>query len=124
MTEPDTPKRTRFPTYWLSGAATIVLIWFFSSTNAPQPIKAMRAGSSTITTTEVRSLVGLTAADVRSRLGKPGSVQLRSSPLWGNQPNADECWRYMNRVTHKDSGTKLGVALYLSKGRCIKADTF
>lgn len=101
-----------------------LLYWFLFPAKAPNQIKALRAGSITFKTQEVQTLVGMRAADLRLRLGKPGSVQLRSSPLWGSQPNADECWRYSKRVLHEDSGTKLGLVVYLTSGSCVKAGTF
>lgn len=102
----------------------VLAYWFFFSPKPPKPIRALRAGSQTIATDEVQTLVGLSAVDLRERLGKPSNVQLRSSPLWGNQPNADECWRYMQRVLHEASGTKLGLAVYLTEGKCVKASTY
>jgi len=126
---PESPKPNRglfssIPIQAFSIPLMILAYWFFFSPKPPKPIRALRAGSQTIATDEVQALVGLSAADLRERIGKPGNVQLRSSPLWGNQPNAEECWRYMNRVLHEDSGTKLGLAVYLTEGRCIKAATF
>jgi hypothetical protein len=127
MTEPTRPQKGFFssiPRQAYSIPLMILAYWFFFSPKPPKPIGALRAGSQAIATDEVQTLVGLSAADLRERIGKPDNVQLRSSPLWGNQPNAEECWRYTNRVLHEDSGTKLGLAVYLTGGRCIKAATF
>ena len=127
MTETPTPRRSVFsslPMQVYSIPLMVLAYWFFFSPKPPKPIRALRAGSQTIATDEVQTLVGLSAADLRERLGKPSSVQLRSSPLWGNQPNADECWRYSDRVLHDDSGTKLDLAVYLTGGKCVLAGTF
>lgn len=127
MTEDKRPKRGFFsslPIQVYSIPLFFLAYWYFFPAKAPKPISTMRAGSLAFSTDEVQTLVGLSAADIRERLGKPSSVQLRSSPLWANQPNADECWRYSNRVLHDDSGTKLDLAVYLTAGKCVKASTY
>ncbi len=93
----------------------------------------------TISDSEVTDLHGLTTVQLRERLGKPDTVDIISSKPYklfssktpsppesenSSEKNVSEHWRYFRKVTHKSSGTNVGLKCVIKDGKCTEAEMF